>query len=113
MITLVKNWAILSGAVLIASVLLLPVMKLKSWKTALAVAAVFGLLQVLLLKFLVIVTLPASIITFGLFTFVLQALLLWITDKLLDDLHIKSFGWTLICAVVISLLDRFGHYLFG
>ena len=113
MITLVKSWAILGGAVLIASVLLLPVMKLKSWKTAIAVAAVFGLLQVLLLKFLVIVTLPASIITFGLFTFVLQALLLWITDKLLDDLHIKSLGWTLICAVVISLLDRFGHYLFG
>lgn len=113
MITLLMNWAILTGAVLIASVLLLPVMKLKSWKTAILVAGLFGLLKAVLFRFLLIVTLPLNAITLGLFTFVLLGLLLWITDKLLDDLHIKSFGWTIVTAAVITGLDRFGHFLFG
>lgn len=113
MITLLKNWAILSAAVFVASILLMPVMKLRRWQTAIWVAGVFGLLQTLLLRVLVVVTWPAWVLTFGLFTFVLQAFLLWITDKLMDDLQIKSFGWTVVAAIVITLLERFGHFLFG
>jgi putative membrane protein len=113
MFTLLKNWAILSAAVFVTSMLLLPVMKLKSWKTAIWVAALFGLLQALLMGVLTFLTLPLWLLTFGLFTFVLQAVLLWVTDRLVDDMRIKSFGWTLVAAVLISLLDRFGHWLFG
>jgi putative membrane protein len=113
MIVLLKSWAILSAAVLVTSIVLMPVMRLKSWKTAIWVAALFGFLQALLLKFLQFLTFPLWLLTFGLFTFVLQAFLLWVTDRLMEDLRIKSFGWTLVAAVLISLLDRFGHYLFG
>jgi putative membrane protein len=113
MIHLLKSWAILSAAVLVTSAILAGVMKVKSWKTAVWVAALFGILQTLFLKFLIFITLPVWFFTFGLFTFVLQAFLLWVTDKAISDLQIKSFGWTLVAAFCITVLDRFGHYLFG
>jgi putative membrane protein len=113
MIYMFKSWAILTVAVLITSLILIPVMKVKTWKTAALVAAIFGVLQVLFLNVLKFLTLPLWFLTFGLFTFVLQAILLWVTDKLLDDLEIKGFGWTIVAAFLISVFDRFGHYLFG
>ncbi len=111
MMHVLKNWAILSGAVLVTSVVLAPVMKMKSWKTAVWVAAVFGVLQSFFLKFLIFLSWPAWVLTFGLLTFVLQAFLLWITDKAIDDMHIKSFGWTLVAALLITVGDRVGHFL--
>jgi putative membrane protein len=113
MIHLLLSWAILTGAVLLTSLIMKPVIRMRSWKTAIWVAAMFGVLQTLFLRFLVFLTFPAWVLTFGLFTFVLQAFLLWVTDKALSDIQIKSFGWTIVAAFLISLLDRFGHFLLG
>lgn len=112
MIVMLKAWAILAVAVLLTSVVLRPGMRLKNWQTAFAVAAVFGVLKVLFLKLLILITLPAWVLTFGLFTFVLLAVLLAITDAVVDGFKMKSFGWTLMAALLISVFDRVGHFLF-
>ena len=111
MIQILLSWVILAGAVMLTTILLRPWIRIKSWKTAFAVAAVFGVLNVLLFKLMVVLSLPAIVLTLGLFTFVLHAALLWITDQIIDDFEIKSFGWTVLAAVLITVLDRCGHYV--
>lgn len=81
----------------------LPGIHLKNWGTALGVAVVYSVLHALLYKLLLFLAAPLVLITFGLFAFVLNAFLLWITDKLIDSFEIKDFLTTIIAAVLISL----------
>ncbi|MDA3791378.1 MAG: phage holin family protein [Desulfobacula sp.] len=50
-------------------------------------------------------TLPFIIITFGLFKFVINAFLLWLTDKLIEDFEIKGVFTTFIAAFLITIVD--------
>ncbi len=81
----------------------LPGIKLKNFQTALVVALVFSLLNlgVNLLFFLIIQ--PLQWITLGLMTFVLNTLLLWATDKMLDDFEIKDIPTTFLAAVILTI----------
>lgn len=54
---------------------------------------------------LLLLSLPFIILTLGLFTFVVNAFMLWITDKILEDFKIDGFGWTLVAALCISVVD--------
>ena len=49
---------------------------------------------------------------FGLFKFVINAFLLWVTDKLMDDFEIEGFGTTLIAAFLISIIDSMLRWVF-
>jgi putative membrane protein len=81
----------------------LPGIHLKGWGTALGVAVVYSILHALLFKLLLVLAAPLVLLTFGLFAFVLNAFLLWLTDKLIDGFKINSFLTTLGAAVLISL----------
>jgi putative membrane protein len=81
----------------------LPGIKLKSLGTALIVALVFSLLNfgVNLLFFWLVA--PLKWLTLGLITFVLNGLLLWLTDKMIEDFEIKDLPTTAIAAVVLTI----------
>lgn len=91
---------------------LMPGIELKGFGTAILVAIVYSLISFVLFKVLVFLSLPAVLVTFGLFIFVINAFLLWITDKILDDFQIKSFGTTIIAAVLITVLNGILQWLF-
>jgi putative membrane protein len=101
---MVVNILILSVAVFIVSKIL-PGIQIKSFITAIIVAVVYSIINFLLGWLLVILSFPFIIITFGLFKFVINAFLLWITDKLLEDFEIKGIFTTLIAAFLITLVD--------
>ena len=61
--------------------------------------------QVLSLLGAVFLSLPLILITLGLFLLVLNAIFLWITDKIIDGFEIESFMYTLITSAVISVFD--------
>jgi putative membrane protein len=88
--------------------LLVPGMRLRSFKTAFSVSAVYGLLNFLLFKVLVFITFPLLILkwlTLGLFGVVLNAVLLLAADKLLDDFELDGFSSAFWAAVLISLAN--------
>lgn len=85
--------------------MILPSVRVRSFGSALVVAIVYGILKFLLHWVLVMVSLPFIIITLGLFLIVINAFLLWITDKLIDGFEIDSIFSTVIASVLISLLD--------
>ncbi len=90
---------------------LLPGIKLKKPTTAIWVAVVYALLNSFFFELLALLAFPIMFITLGLFTFVINAFLLFITDKLVDDFEIKSAGTTLLAAFLISIFKSFAHWL--
>jgi len=86
---------------------LLPSVRLKSFGTAIVVAIIYSLLSFFFGWLLILLSLPLLILTFGLFKFVINAILLWLTDKLVGDFEITSFGATLVAAFLITILDAF------
>ena len=84
---------------------LLPSVHVRSYGTALVVAIVYGVMKFFLHWLLIFVSLPFIIITLGLFLIVINAFLLWITDKLIDGFRIESLFSTVVASVLISILD--------
>jgi len=84
---------------------LMPTVHLKSFGTAVVVALVYSLINLFFGWILIIITLPLIILTFGLFKLVLNAFLLWITDKLIAGFEIENFGSTLVAALLITIVD--------
>ena len=63
---------------------------MKSYGTAIGVAIVYGVLSWLLKTVLVVLSIPFIVLTLGLFLLVINAFLLWLTDKLLDGVEIQG-----------------------
>lgn len=79
------------------------------WRTLLVVALVFGVLNVSVRPILMLMTLPLLLITLGLFTFVLNAFMLWLTGAISDALglgfHVGGFGAAFLGALVVSIVS--------
>ena len=79
------------------------------WRTLLVVALVFGVLNVSVRPLLWFMTLPLLIVTLGLFTFVLNALMLWLTGVVSEWLglgfHVDGFGAAFLGALVVSVVS--------
>ncbi len=111
MMHLLVNWFFFSVSLFIVS-RFLPGFRVRNFSTALVASAVYGVLYVLLFKLFAIITFPLMILTLGLFSFVINAVLLKITDWLLDDVEIDGFGTTLLAAFLLALLNAFWRFVF-
>jgi putative membrane protein len=79
------------------------------WRLLLGVAVVFGVLNVLVRPVLTLLTFPLLILTLGLFTFVLNAIMLWLTGAVSDALrlgfHVAGFVPAFLGALVVSVVS--------
>jgi putative membrane protein len=73
--------------------------------SAVLVAFVYGIIKAVLWTVLVVVSLPLVVVTLGLFIFVINAFLLWLTDKILGRLEIRGFGTLILAAFLLSVID--------
>jgi putative membrane protein len=97
------NILLLSAAIFIVA-RLMPTIHIKNYGTALIVALVYSIINILIGWLLRFLALPFIFLTLGLFTFVINAFLLWITDKLIEDFKIEGFLSTLIAAFFIAVI---------
>lgn len=98
-VLLINSLVIFFGSYLLDGV------KIKSYLTAVGVAILLGLINVFIKPLIVILTLPLTIVTLGLFIWVINAWMLMLIDKLVDNFTIKSFWWALLYALLISILN--------
>ena len=80
--------------------------------TAIIVAAVLSILNLLVKPILVILTLPITIVTLGLFLLVINALIILLADKLIDGFAVSSFWTALLFSILLSILQWLLHSLF-
>ncbi len=100
---LVIKW-LLSALALLAVTYIYTGVQVSSFTSALIAAAVIGLLNMVVRPVLVVLTLPVTIITLGLFLFVINALLFWAASGLLPGFHVNGFVAALIGSLIYSLL---------
>ena len=91
---------------------LVPGVSIAGWQALLVVSVVWGILAILVRPILLILTLPINILTLGLFTFVINALLLLLTSRLVPGFAVSGFGAALLAAVVLALVNLVLHQLF-
>ncbi len=86
---------------------ILPGVTISSFWTAIVVAIVLGLINTYIRPILLILTLPINILTLGLFTFVIIALLTWSVTAIVPGFHINGFWWALLFAILLSIVNSF------
>jgi putative membrane protein len=92
---------------------LLPGVRVKDFVTALILAVVLGLLNLLVKPILVILTLPVTIITLGLFLFVINAIIILLASRLVSGFKVDGFFWALIFSLILSLVSGIMHSIAG
>lgn len=84
---------------------LLKGVQIKSFFTALGVAILLAIVNTFVKPILVFLTFPITLITFGLFILVINALMLMMVDALVEGMKIKHFGWALLFSLLLSILN--------
>ncbi|SET10193.1 putative membrane protein [Oceanobacillus limi] len=96
----------LNAVALIAVAQLFDAFHLDGFGAALLASFILGILNVLLKPILIILTLPITVVSLGLFLFVINAITLMITQALMGSTFvIEGFGTAIIAAIVISILN--------
>lgn len=96
------RWLLLAGALLLVAHLY-PGVTVKSFTSALIAALVLGLLNTLLRPVLVLLTLPVTVLSLGLFLFVINALMFWAAANLLEGFEVSGFLAALVGSLIYSL----------
>ncbi len=107
MVSILWNVFLLSIAVFVVAHVL-PGIRLKSFSTAILVAVVYSIVNTILSFF----AFPFILITLGLFLLVINVLVLWITDKLIEDFEIENFATTIVAALLITLCNLLLRWVF-
>jgi putative membrane protein len=98
---LIVRWLLLAAALLLVAHLA-PGVVVNSFGAALLAALVLGLLNTLLRPVLVLLTLPVTVLTLGLFLFVINALMFWAAGSVLQGFNVGGFGAALLGSLIYS-----------
>lgn len=100
------RWFLLAAALLLVAHLY-PGVQVASFGAAMIGALVLGLLNTLVRPLLVLLTLPVTLLTLGLFLFVINALMFWMAGSVLSGFQVASFGAALVGSLIYSLCGMF------
>ena len=99
---IIVRWLLLAAALLLVAQVYAGV-SVASFSSALIAAFVLGLFNTLVRPLLVLLTLPVTLLTLGLFLFVINALMFWAAATVLDDFNVAGFGAALIGSLLYSV----------
>ncbi len=98
------NWFV-SALVILVVAYLLPGVSVSGFMAALGIALVLGLINAIIKPIFVLLTLPITVVTLGLFIFVINALLIMLAAAIVPGFHVASFWWALVFSLVLSLAN--------
>lgn len=92
---------------------ILPGCHIKDLWTAIVVSAVLGLLNFFVKPILLFFSIPVTIITLGLFLFVINGFTVWLTHKLVPGFTVDSFGWAMLFSIVMTIILSLSERILG
>lgn len=101
---LLVSWLVIAAAVVIAAWIVPGVDVEGGFWSILLVAAILGIVNVILGTFLRVLTFPIMVLTLGLFSIVINMIVLWVTTLLTDRLEIDGFWAYFLAALVIAVV---------
>ncbi len=109
---LVLRWLI-SALSVVAAAYLVPGVRIASTWTALMAALIIGLVNALIRPLFILLTLPVNILTLGLFTLVINALMFWLASSIVKGFDVADFKAAFFGALVYWLVSWLVNGLFG
>lgn len=100
------NWSVSALTILVVAYIL-PGVSISGFFVALVVALVLGLINALVKPVLVVLTLPITVVTFGLFIFVINALLILLAASVVPGFAVSGFWGALLFSLVLSVVNFF------
>ena len=110
MLQMLANWLVNALALLLVAYLY-PGVHVDSLPAALVAALVLGLVNVLIRPLIVILTLPVTLLTLGLFLFVINALLFWFVAEVVHGFSLTGFGAALLGSILYSVITLIAGWL--
>ncbi len=110
MVNLLARW-ILNAAALLLVAYLYPGVQLQGFGPALVAALVLGLVNAMIRPILVLLTLPVTLLTLGLFLFVINALLFWLVADVVHGFAVSGFAAALVGSILYSLITLVTSWL--
>ena len=110
MLTLIARWIINAAALLVVAYLY-PGVMVETFGAALIAALVLGLINAVVRPLLVLLTLPVTLLTLGLFLFVINALLFWLVAEIVPGFRVTGFVASLIGSILFSLITLVTSWL--
>lgn len=98
---------LIGGLAVFVTAYILPGVKVDSFVTAIIVSVILGIVNAILKPILIILTLPINILSLGLFTFVINAILILLVSVLVPGFFVANFLWALIFSLVLSIVSGF------
>jgi len=102
---------VINSLTLLAASFIVPGFKVASIESALLASIVIGLINIFIRPFLILITLPLNIMTIGLFTFVVNAIVLWLASFVVAGLTIETALAGILAAIVISVVSTILSHL--
>ncbi len=96
---------LINALALLALPYIVPSIQVDGFVTAFIAALVLGLVNTLIRPVLVLLTLPATIVTLGLFVFVINGLLFWMVASFVQGFHVAGFWSAVLGAIVYALIS--------
>lgn len=96
---------LLSGLAVVISSYVLPGVSVDSYFDAIVVAAILAILNVLVRPVLVILTIPITVFTLGLFLLVINAFLILMADYFIQGFQVDGFWWALIFSIILAIVN--------
>jgi putative membrane protein len=97
------KWCLCAMALMVVSQLDAGIM-VNGFGSAMIAALVIGLLNLFIRPVLVVLTLPVTLLTLGLFYFVINAILFWVASEVIKGFQVASFGHALMGSVLYSIM---------
>jgi putative membrane protein len=94
-----------AGAVLLASVIFPALIQVESPVAAVVFALILGVLNAFLRPILLLLTLPLTLLTLGLFTLVVNAIVFWLATQIPSGVHVADFGAAFVGALFVSAVS--------
>lgn len=110
------NWIIrllLNGLAVVLTAYLLPGVDVNDYGTALIVALILAIVNVVVKPVLVVLTIPITILTLGLFLLVINAAIILFVDNLVSGFVVRGFWWALLFSLILSIFNSLFNDLAG
>lgn len=99
------RWAFNVAALFVATWILAGVSYGDSWWTLLIAAIVFTLANAFVKPVLAVLSIPFIVVTLGIFYFLINVLMLYLTDWIVPDFEIRTFWWAVLAAIIVSVVN--------
>jgi putative membrane protein len=107
------RWAFNVVALFVAAWLLSGIGYGNQWWTLLIAGAVFTLVNAFVKPILTVLSIPFIVVTLGFFYFLINILMLYLTDWIVPDFEIRTFWWAVLGSIIVSLVNWVLHLAFG